>query len=168
MLIMPCKFRLLFTCRDVHFRISAYSRIILDLFLNSRIFPEYGILLQKIVFRPFRSIRQCIVVIDVDINSGINALLWSLVKRHFMLFLYDKEDTLAYCCHKEEPMNFQSLFFPIKTNEKRNARVFKKISNLALSCTARVFAYSVQLYTTAITCSCRLFAVCACYRVSNA
>ena len=32
--------------RDVHFRISANSRIILNLFLSSRIFPEYRILLQ--------------------------------------------------------------------------------------------------------------------------
>ena len=84
-----------------------------------------------------------------------------------MLFLYDKEDILAYCCHEEESMNFQSLFFPIKTNEMRNARVLREISNLALSCIASMCTCSVQSYTLAITRSYALFAVCACYRVSN-
>ena len=139
--------------------------------MNSRIFPEYRILLQNIVFRRFQSIQQCIAIIDVYINSGINALLWSLADHHFMLFLYDKEDILAYCCHAEEPINFQSFFFPIKTNKKRNTRVLREISNLALSCIAYKCAYSVPSYylytpyhpyhhTPAFTRSCTLFAVC--------
>ena len=107
--------------------------------------------------------RQCIVITDVYINSGITALLWSLVDFHFMLFLYDREDLHAYCCHEEEWINFQSLFFPIKTNEKRNARVLREISKLALSCIACMYAYSVQSYTIAIIRSCTLFTVCTCY-----
>ena len=73
---------------------------------------------------------------NVYINSLIHALLWSLVDYHFMLFLYDQEDILAYCCHKKESMNFQPLFFPIKTNEKRNARVLREINKLIKHCHA--------------------------------
>ena len=79
-----------------------------------------------------------------------------------MLFTYDK-DVLAYCCHAEEPINFQSLFFPIKMNEKRNTRVLREISNLALSCIARMCSYSIPSYTPPITHSCTMFAMCACY-----
>ena len=82
------------------------------------------------------STMHCYRLIDVYINSSINALLWSLVDHQLMLFLYDKEDILilAYCYHEEKPMNFQSLFFPMKRNEKRNARVLREISNVALPC----------------------------------
>ena len=34
-------------CKDVHFKIFSYFRIISNRFLNSRIFPEYRILLQN-------------------------------------------------------------------------------------------------------------------------
>ena len=61
---------------------------------------------------------------DVYINSGTNALLWSLVDHHFMLFLYDKEDILAYCCHEEESINFQSLF-PHKNEREEKHKSFK-------------------------------------------
>ena len=67
---------------------------------------------------------------NVYIKSGINALLWSLVDHHFMLFLYDKEDILAYCCHEEEPMNFQSLSYKNEREEKRKS--FKRNKQLGI------------------------------------
>ena len=51
-----------------------------------------------------------------------------------MLFLYDQEDILAYCCHEEEPINFQSLSQKNGREEKRKSSKRNKQSRIVMHC----------------------------------
>ena len=89
-----------------------------------------------------------------------------------LLFLYDKENILAYSCHMEEHMNFQSFSHKNKPEEKRES--LKR--NMQLQHCHALLAHAYILYShtyllllVVARCVLRaacvqwLFAMCACY-----